>query len=801
MKNIYIQPRRALEKLKYARALAETVYIGGATGYGKTSLVSNYLKARKYIYHSCENDDWTADTLKREILQQKEKSSALDITVVIDDLHRLNDMEINAYLIFLSGREGVWLILIGRSAKPEWLAELFMKGRLTWIEEEDLKLDYKGLIRIFSNEIPGIEINNEEAEKAAAFAEGNPMVFSYMAARSRTKTVSRESWTLTESLQKETLAMFLNYLNTSVFPEIDSDVMDFCMQVSVVDSFDASLAEYITGYAGTAHLMNRLGELSSGILTNEKGIYKFRYQALYALQKRRDRVYGTDKVRQFCYNAGLYYESRGRILEAVHMYEKSGSDRIRNLLIQNASLNPAEGYYYELKKYYLALSDDEIRGNVHLMSGMSMLYSLILEPQKSEYWYQELEKYSHRVKGSARNAAEVQLLYLDIALPQRGIIHLEEIFQKAPVLLFRRGLSLPEFSVTSNLPSLMNGGKDFSEWSRHDKALAASLGQVVVKALGRYGRGLVPIALAESQYEQGGDLTEVVTWISQGQMEAQNGGRMEMEFAAVGLLAGINCLNGRSSEAMEQLNVFRAKASEAKAEKLIPNIDALRCRIFLLTGDVVKAEEWLADAPDERQDFFVMKRMIYLTMVRCCIGRGEYVKAISLLDKLQYYAELYHRAIVLIEVDLLLAIVFYRRSDDKWQEYLHAGMKHASQYHFIPVIASEGTAILPLLKAMPAEAETELDQDWLKRVKNETERVAARYPSYLLDANARRSDFSRKDIDVLALQAKGYSVTQISSTLKMKPETVRYHIKQNYRKLQVSSKSEAVLVARDLGLI
>ena len=35
----YIPPLRALKKLKTARSLPQTVYLYGATGYGKTELV------------------------------------------------------------------------------------------------------------------------------------------------------------------------------------------------------------------------------------------------------------------------------------------------------------------------------------------------------------------------------------------------------------------------------------------------------------------------------------------------------------------------------------------------------------------------------------------------------------------------------------------------------------------------------------------------------------------------------------------------------------------------------------------
>ena len=52
----YIAPETALKKLRAARSLKQTVYIYGATGYGKTELVKQYLKSFRYRYISCGED-------------------------------------------------------------------------------------------------------------------------------------------------------------------------------------------------------------------------------------------------------------------------------------------------------------------------------------------------------------------------------------------------------------------------------------------------------------------------------------------------------------------------------------------------------------------------------------------------------------------------------------------------------------------------------------------------------------------------------------------------------------------------
>ena len=43
----YIAPEAALKKLRVAKGLGQAVYIYGATGYGKTELVRQYLSKRR----------------------------------------------------------------------------------------------------------------------------------------------------------------------------------------------------------------------------------------------------------------------------------------------------------------------------------------------------------------------------------------------------------------------------------------------------------------------------------------------------------------------------------------------------------------------------------------------------------------------------------------------------------------------------------------------------------------------------------------------------------------------------------
>lgn len=66
-----------------------------------------------------------------------------------------------------------------------------------------------------------------------------------------------------------------------------------------------------------------------------------------------------------------------------------------------------------------------------------------------------------------------------------------DIMRKIPALVLSRGLTPPEMSVTSNLPLMMNGGKDFCRWSKRDRVLATTISKLFERVFGRYDKGMV----------------------------------------------------------------------------------------------------------------------------------------------------------------------------------------------------------------------------------------------------------------------------------------------------------------------
>ena len=70
-----------------------------------------------------------------------------------------------------------------------------------------------------------------------------------------------------------------------------------------------------------------------------------------------------------------------------------------------------------------------------------------------------------------------------------------------------------------------------------------------------------------------------------------------------------------------------------------------------------------------------------------------------------------------------------------------------------------------------------------------------------IDAEVRRATLSPRQADVLRLLGAGLSTAEISSELALHPTTVRNHIANLLAELGVHSRLQAVVVARNLGLI
>lgn len=801
----YISPEAAEKKLRIARKTRQTVYMYGVTGCGKTMAMTAFLAKSRYLYFSAA--DTQAETV-RETIKKKTDTGARKTEsqkiLVLDDLYLLEAQEdrtdFGKLIDEMSGRRDIWLVLISRAPVPKWLKEIYVRHFFLVISEEELNFTEKEMEQYF--EKWELFITEESRKKLWEMTGGYALGLRIAAMhfkRISPEVKDRQSAEM-EAIRKGQKDLW-EYLGVYVYDQWSTEQQQFLEAMSIVDQFDLPMACQLTKNKNAGCLIRQAQEIGNFIIeriTEEGSVYKIRNEMKKSMYRRLWMKYSEDYIRQLYCSAGSYYEIEGNMTEALRMYqccqEKEGISRI---LISNMRKNPAEGNYFEWRKYYLILPEEKIRESIELMAGMSMLYSILMNIEESERWYKELCVYAKEATGGKKKEAESRLLYLDIALPHRGSKDMVGLLQHAGALLTRRKVILQELSVTSNLPSLMNGGKDFCQWSKKDQELAKKIGPVISFVLGKYGKGLVNLALAESFFEKGAENYEVFSLAGRGRMQAENGGKTELVFVAVGILSSLSVICNHMADAQDLVTAFRTIAEREK-KKILPNLEAMQARLELYKGKNIMAEKWLAEAPDENVEFNTMDRYRYLTKVRVYLAMGQREKALMLLEKIQFYAEKMHRTYIAIETALLMAITYKRLGREEWKEKLQEAVTAAEEYGFVRILTKEGAALWELLKSDPV---TWRKEAFRRQVRKECRQMADYYPSYLMEKQGEHVILSDKALKILKLQAEGLSVEQIAERMNLSRAGVKYYNQETYKKLGVNSKTAAVIEARNRRLI
>lgn len=714
-----VEPHALSAALKESLKECKIVYIAASTGWGKTTAVCHHFRTRRHTYASL----WDEDALDRA----EGDDTGL---MILDDCHVLvdqPDLQKRLCGLLRSVPAESRIVLLSRAPLPEYLLPFRLAGLLAVIDSGVFALGTEDAARLA--EALGLALPPEDILRLCRESRGHPLT-----ARLICMELAEGRPLNTETVRRSNARMF-HYLDGALFACWDSKMRRLLLSAAFFDSFTLELARVLTGDSQMEQTLTRLLRISCFIDKNGD-TYTIRYPPYRAyLRHKAETTWSRQEVDALYANAGMYFQLHGDLPAALDCYAKSGNHaKVSELLVEHSKQHPGNGTYYQLREYYRSLPEAEILASPELMSGMSILCSLTFDVEGSEKWYAALKAYADGLSRRAPDYKTAQGLidYLNIALPHRGSVNIQNILLAAFSRLAAGSVRLPEFCVTSNLPSILRGGKDFSAWVPKDNLLYQTMSRPTEALLGRLGVGLPDIALTESRYEKGEDITDAFLLLASRRADIQRKGAPEMEFVLTALLAQCQCDLGNANQAAQDITAFRARMEGGGQRQLLPNLDALLCRIDLLTGGEY-VHKWLTEEAPDENDFFIMERYRYLTKVRCYIQRGDYLTALNLLGRLLDYFGRYDRTLDQIEARALLAVCRYRMEATDWREHLTAALELAGNYGYVRVFSHLGAALLPLLRAWePPEEWAEKEQrNYLARIQKGVRAFAALYPDLL----------------------------------------------------------------------
>lgn len=776
----YIELPKVIYKLNMADKDANIVIVA-ATGYGKTALRDYYFSDSLLV------DGKTLEYSKMPRLKEIE-----DDVLVIENASFITDKKC-IERIYEYMRSNKRVVLCTRSKNTSWISSISMELDCVYIWEKDLKF---GRDQIEEYMRP-LELSNDTIDKLLEVSHGYPLAIRiyYQFFDSNEQ--------LNEGLVAEVWERVYKHFDANVFEYLDADARELLLAMSPYESFDVEFARQIIVANNINNVIEHLRQVSCILDIQSDGKYIINKHIKKYLNNKRTRVYSEEIIRAQYRSAANYFERYGMIEEALKYYNYSHEySQMERVLIKNTSKHPGNGHYYELRKYYMNIPDERIYGNPALMAAMSMINSLLLNPDESERWYGELVKLekSKNISSEVRRTAKSKLVWLDISLGHRcgkGIIG---IMKNASNLLLRREVDLPPFSVTSNMPSAMNGGLDFSEWSKIDVQLARFMGKPVERILGKAGKGIVNIALAESGFEKGStDSYRTLTYANNGYFSAASEGTVEVCFAAIATIAKQHLVCGQYPTALKTVSEFRKSVPVDAEKRLFENIDAFETYLQLYKNSKSAAQQYLEIAPDGVSEFYILERFRYMIKLRCFVALGMNWEAVDFSLRLERYFTSYGRTIFWIENRILRAIALYRLGDLAWEELLETALIRASEYNFVRTVSLMGNPVLPLL--LEHKSNTKCSLSFYDEVVAQTRTMARMYPEYLYYEEEIKIELTAQEERILGMLCQGLSLKDISDALGIKYASVKVHNHNIYQKFGVSSRSEAERMAVRLGIV
>jgi LuxR family maltose regulon positive regulatory protein len=278
-------------------------------------------------------------------------------------------------------------------------------------------------------------------------------------------------------------------------------------------------------------------------------------------------------------------------------------------------------------------------------------------------------------------------------------------------------------------------------------------------------------------------------------------------------LARVYYSQGNWRDALEALDQAYKSGQNAQIPFVMAQAAALRARVNLAHGDLNAARDWATesgiDPSDPETSQSGLREIEYLTYARVLTSFGLHPDAISLLDRLLEPSLAEARIGSAIEIQALQSLIFKNLGNASHAlECLEQALNLAEQEGYVRVFLDEGEPMRLLL----AEYQSVLKKRIGATTKGSSLRLLT-YTDKLLAAFATPAPIapqefetaierlSEREMEILRLINEGLSNQEIAEILVIAVSTVKSHINHLYGKLGTQRRTQAISVARDLGLL
>ncbi len=773
------------------------LYVYAMAGCGKTTQSNVFAeKFYKESRHFSAREEGFLDDVEAYIAAHRK--SKLRTLLILDDLHWLGQSDSQKRLFHIlveqiRQRGKLKFLLLSRGGLPDYLVPLQVTEQLGVEDGTSLILQKEQVRELLKAEDKFTELEEHRLsvliQKILHTTRGYPIATTIYIR----KLVEGEydDIALAQLTQKDVA----HYLDTYLLHEWPVPLQNSAIALSIFPTFTTQMAEVLVGESAK-EIIAKLRNNACFLTEKVDNSYVFDPFFKTCFHEKLQEL--SSSIRMSLYEKGaVYYESVREFGEALRCYQGAGrTDKMAELIVYLLENADGSAFAKIASPYLESLPQEWETHDPRLLGAKVMIAAYQMRQEQARTYLARLKELAYEEKKQKGGGLVLETYVRTvIANPCGTAEELKENISLFTSYLTSHGLKLKNILPTGNAASIINGGLDLLAFDKMKTVLYPLLKPAVELFMGDEVVGVADGAIGEILYEQN-EKTRAMASLTKALSAANLRGVIRMQYAVTGIMSRLFLAEGQLETSLQILQDVKEKAKACHFLELIPNIEASLTECALYDNDAISYEIWLQkSAPNEHELFYITMRYQLLTKAKVylCLDRG--MEALYIIGLLREYAGQYNRVYLGIQLDILEAIILYRRKES-WQEVLTHAVEMATPYKLVRIFADEGAALYPLWQEMQWDAKSK----YQATITDELQSMAERYPEYLKGPRQFGS-LSDKELAVLRLMAQGRNNTQIAEELFISLGTSKFHTSNVMKKLGANNRTIAVKLAQDAGIL
>jgi LuxR family maltose regulon positive regulatory protein len=758
------------------------------------------------------------------------------LCVIMDDLHLVSGEAVSEVITFLVDNQPpqLQLIFASRNDPPFSLARLRGQRQLLEYRASDLRFTLQEA-QAFCNDVMHFDLSDNQVETLTTRTEGW-IVGLQLAAVSMLNNADKSGFIDSFAGNHRHVT---DFLLDEVLRSRSTDVQNFLLQTSLLERFNASLCDAVTGRDDSRAMIDEMERTNMFIVGLDHQRLWYRYHHLFTslLHSRLEQTYPA-QVKALHQRASQWFSDNDLVAEAIHhaikaadfvfaaeLIEKHGgalfshgrittvlgwTDQLPREVLEKRpvlSILCAWGSFYmddmtalgrHIQTSALCLpnahsapfgsTERVMFGQLAIMRGCHFGYNGNLDDAIAQF-KEALASFS--LGRTLYRAAKVCLGVCYFAAGKLNESQ-ELLEEHASISEITNNLLVPISAILCLARVHLLRGNLVTAKQIYIKAMsdcqdagwqdfpACSMLHI---GLGELAYEMNDLALAEQHLQRGVEMTSVGMWC--------------FNVWARVLLAQTKIARGTADNVLCVQSEAMMKKYSGRFIVDVVSVSAVTGKLWLRQRCMETAAQWVAKAQlSTSGELTIGREAEYLVLTRYLIASGEAIQANLLLEKMWDSAEQGGRVMVMIEILIVKAIALQAVGDmPSALASLRQAVTLAENKNLLRLFLDDSEAITSLLKKLARGSDyTSHAHYLLGQIAIEKGQMVSKSadPFPLL--------FSKKEKQVVSYIVNGSSKQEIASALFISSNTVNSHVKSIYSKLGVNSRMQAVERLRKLGV-